>query len=68
MKKLLIIFTVICINLSITSFAETVIYNPNSGIYHNLSCPHGARCKSCIKIDKQKAKQQGGRPCKTCGG
>ncbi len=68
MKKLLIIFIAVCFNLSLTCFGETVIYNPKSGIYHNLSCSHGLRCKSCIKIEKQKAKQKGGRRCKTCGG
>ena len=48
--------------------AETVIFNPNSKIYHKENCVSASKCKVCIKIDKLKAKKQGGRPCKRCGG
>ena len=50
-------------------FAETVVYNTNTGKYHKTTCTWAKKCTvNCIKIDKQKAKQQGGKPCKVCGG
>lgn len=68
MKKFISIF-ILTLFISILSVnAETVIYNSSSKIYHNINCPHGKRCKSCIKIEKQQAKSKGARPCKTCGG
>lgn len=68
MKKILCLLIAICINLSVSALAETVIYNPTSGIYHKTGCHLGNRCKKCIKIEKKEAQKQGGRPCKTCGG
>lgn len=68
MKKFLILVMILCFNLSLASYAEIVIYNPNSKIYHAEWCRHAARCKVCIKIEKAKAKARGGRPCKVCGG
>jgi len=68
MKRILCIFMAIIINLQLCVYAETVVYNPNSGIYHKVTCQHAKRCKKCIKIEKKEAQQQGGRPCKNCGG
>ena len=57
------------IAFAIPVFAETVIYNTNTGKYHKPSCKSAKKCTvNCIKIDKQKAKQKGGTPCKVCGG
>ena len=72
MKKFLstIIFIAIVslFNVSMV-FAETVVYNVQSGIYHNVSCSSANRCtKNCIRIDKKEAIKRGGRPCKNCGG
>lgn len=55
---------ILCLPVS----AETVLYNPNSCVYHKISCPHAKRCKCGLKIDKKQAIKKGGRPCKTCGG
>ena len=68
MKKVLCLLIAIMLNLPIGALAETVVYNPNSGVYHKVTCQHANRCKKCIKIEKKEAKEQGGRPCKTCGG
>ena len=67
MKK----FITLIIMLSFVSpaFAETVVYNTNTGKYHKTTCKWAKKCTvNCIKIDKQKAKQNGGKPCKVCGG
>lgn len=69
MKKLLsaiAIFTLF--TTSIPVMAEIVVYNPKTGIYHNTSCTSATRCKTCIKIDKKQAQQNGARACKKCGG
>ncbi len=69
MKKCLLILSVaLCFNLFSASFAELVIYNPNSGIYHSTSCAAGKKCKSCIKIEKAVVIKKGARPCKSCKG
>lgn len=69
MKKILVSIIVIFFTIiSSEANAETVIYNPKTGIYHNQNCQHAKRCKTCIKIEKQQAKQKGGRICKSCGG
>lgn len=66
MKKL---FTVLLLLMfACPVFAETVVYNPNSGKYHKLDCQYAKKCKVCIKIDKKQAKAKGGIPCKVCGG
>lgn len=67
MKKIILLLAVF-IGLSGIAHAETVVYNPNSKIYHNPTCPSAKICKTCIKIDKQAAQQKGGRACKKCGG
>ena len=72
MKKFLTNFIFIAIislfNISVV-LAETVVYNVQSGIYHNYGCASANRCtKNCIKIDKKEAVKRGGRPCKNCGG
>ena len=61
MKKVLCLLIAIMLNLPLGALAET-------GIYHKVTCQHAKRCKKCIKIEKKEAKEQGGRPCKTCGG
>jgi len=69
MKKLsTFILTGVLFLMPLAVQAEMVVFNPNSKIYHNTSCSSAAKCKVCIKIDKSKAKKQGGRPCKKCGG
>ena len=70
MKKLFsaLLISVLFLATPLSVSAETVVYNPNSKIYHNTSCSSAAKCKVCIKIDKQKAIKQGGRACKKCGG
>lgn len=68
MKKFISILIIICLNFSLTAFAQTVVFNPDSKIYHSVNCHHAVRCKKCIKIEKKEAQKQGGRPCKTCGG
>lgn len=67
MKKLILLLALL-FGLSGMANGETVIYNPNSKIYHNPSCQSAKICKSCIKIDKQAAQQKGARACKKCGG
>lgn len=68
MKQLAVFIIGILLSMPLTVKAETVVFNPNSKIYHNTSCASVAKCKVCIKIDKLKAQKQGGRPCKKCGG
>ena len=71
MKKILstTIFVAIVSLFSVSSaIAETVIYNTQSGIYHNTSCYSASKCtKNCVKMDKKDAVKKG-RPCKKCGG
>lgn len=69
MKKLLtalLVSSIMAIPLCVS--AETVVYNPNSKIYHNTSCSSATRCKTCQKIDKKQAIKNGARACKKCGG
>lgn len=69
MKKILttlLISSLLIIPLSVS--AETVVYNPNSKIFHNTSCASAAKCKVCKKIEKSQAIKNGGRACKKCGG
>lgn len=66
MKKILIALFLLAFTSQII-YAETVIYNPQSGIYHNTGCHIGNKCKKCVRIDKKEA-QKKGRACKTCGG
>lgn len=68
MKKISATFLVICINLMLSAYSATVVYNPNSHIYHSPDCTYAKRCKCCIKISKKQAIKYGGRPCKVCGG
>lgn len=68
MKKLAVFIIGIFLLIPLTVHAETVIFNPNSKIYHSTTCSSALKCKTCIKTDKIKAKNQGGRPCKKCGG
>lgn len=67
MKKI-ILLVALFVGLAGIANAETVVYNPNSKIYHNPTCQSAKICKTCIKIEKQLAKQKGGRACKKCGG
>ncbi len=47
---------------------DTVVFNPQTKVYHDPSCTYAKRCKSCIKISVDEAKKQGGKPCKVCKG
>lgn len=67
MKKIILLLTIF-VGLAGMAHAETVIYNPNSKIYHKPNCQSAKICKVCIKIEKQTAIQKGGRACKKCGG
>ena len=67
MKKIITALIVIIMTSS-SVLAETVVYNPNSKIYHNIYCHSAKICKVCIKIDKKEAIRRGGRACKRCGG
>lgn len=46
---------------------EVVIYNTNSGKFHEADCPWAKKCKHCIKILKSDAIKRGGKPCRACG-
>lgn len=67
MKKFLVLFIALYFTVAVV-YAENVVYNPNSKIYHKLNCYSAQICKNCIKIDKQEAIRRGGRSCKKCGG
>jgi hypothetical protein len=69
MKKILALFIALCINLSITALAETVVYNTKTGKIHATWCSAAKRCTvNCVKIEKKEAIKRGGKPCKICGG
>mgnify|MGYP004654930417 CR=1 FL=1 len=71
MKKLLttlLIFSVVGL-INAPAMAETVVFNTNTYKYHKPTCKWAKKCtKNCIKIEKKKAQQRGGVPCKVCGG
>lgn len=53
----------------LASDSSTVVMNTKTYIYHHPSCTWAKKCtKNCIKTTKDKAKSQGARPCKVCGG
>lgn len=53
----------------LASDSPTVIMNVKTYIYHSPVCKWAKRCtKNCIKTTKDKAKSQGARACKVCGG
>ena len=70
MKKLFsaLLISVLFLATPLSGSAETVVYNPNSKIYHNTSCSSATRCKTCQKIDKKQAIKNGAKACKRCGG
>ncbi len=68
MKKIISALLIFIFLVTGSAFAETVIYNPNSKIYHNEYCHSAKICKVCIKIEKKEAIRRGGRVCKRCGG
>lgn len=68
MKKIILTLLSVLILTAATANAETVVFNPNSKIYHKPSCHSAQICKVCVKIEKQDAVKRGGRPCKKCGG
>lgn len=46
-----------------------VYFNTATYKVHKLSCRWGKKCtRNCILIPRSKAYQQGGVPCKVCGG
>lgn len=68
MKKIfcLLICTIL---FSAQTFAYEVMYNTDSGKFHQLWCRFAKKCTvNCIKIDKKEALKRGGVPCKVCGG
>lgn len=69
MKKVLFsIILLIGLFLPLNSFADTVVYNTQTGKYHAQSCASAKKCTvNCIKIDRKQAVQRGGVPCKICG-
>ena len=68
MKKILLFTTVMMLLTNIT-FAYPVMYNTQTGKYHQLWCRWAKKCTvNCIKIDVKEAKKYGGVPCKVCGG
>lgn len=68
MKKTFLTLLSLLIFAAASAQAETVVFNPNSKIYHKTTCQSAKICKVCIKIEKQDAVKRGGRPCKKCGG
>ena len=69
MKKILILLIALCLNLSLTAFAETVVFNTNTGKIHAVWCRYVSKCTvNCIKIEKKEALKRGGVLCKVCGG
>lgn len=63
------IFLSILILANTPVLADTVVYNTQTHKYHTPSCQWAKKCtKNCIKIDRQKAIRNGGKPCKVCGG
>ena len=71
MKKLISIFCIIALFFvtTVSTFAETVVYNTKTGKYHSLGCQWAKKCTvNCIKLEKKDAKARGGVPCKVCGG
>ena len=67
MKKFLTILMLLIFMAPV--YAETVVYNTNTGKYHKPTCKWAKKCTvNCIKIDKKQAKARGGVPCKVCGG
>ncbi len=53
----------------LASDSSTVVMNTKTYIYHHPTCKWAKRCtKNCIRTTKDKAKSQGARPCKVCGG
>lgn len=69
MKKIITILGIVSIILIAQTGvnAETVSLNTKSLKYHNSGC-QWYNCKNCVKMDKKKAVQKGGKPCKVCGG
>ena len=71
MKKILGVLLAITIIGLVIIFAsdEKVVFNTYTLKYHKPSCEWAKKCtQNCIKISKKKAQQQGGVPCKVCGG
>jgi hypothetical protein len=68
MKKILGILICLAV-LSAPASAYDVMYNTNTGKFHQLWCRWAAKCTvNCIKIEKKEAIKRGGVPCKVCGG
>lgn len=72
MKKVLAVFLILVFGGIFSAppvFAETVVYNVETHKVHKVTCSHAQKCiKNCVKIDRKDAYNQGGKPCKTCGG
>lgn len=48
---------------------EEVVFNTKSLIYHSPNCEWAERCTvNCITVTRDEAEDEGGRPCKVCGG
>lgn len=46
---------------------DFVLFNTNSKKFHKLNCKWAKKCKNCIKIKKEDALKNGGKPCRACG-
>lgn len=70
MKKTLCLLIFLLLSAPVlASDSPTVIMNVKTYIYHSPTCKWAKRCiRNCIKTTKDKAKSQGSRPCKVCGG
>ena len=70
MKKYLALIILSILISSICYAANTyVIFNVNSKKFHKPDCTWAIACtRNCIKVDKKTAIENGGVPCKVCGG
>lgn len=69
MLKKVFISLICSLFIATSCLAEVVSFNTKTYKYHKPSCQWAIKCTvNCIKIEKQQAKNQGGIPCKVCGG
>ncbi len=70
MRKILyLLIFLLVISPTFAAEDKPVVMNVKTYIYHNPDCKWAKRCaKNCIKTTKDKARSQGARPCKVCGG
>lgn len=69
MKKLLSLIITFILFTALTSIAEPVIFNTYTKKVHKEHCASAKKCtKNCTKVERKDAYNQGGIPCKQCGG